>query len=166
MLIIDEQYTMKIRDRDLAVASEALQKLFGTRIDQVQYLTSISWLIQRDSEFDARYVTGSALRPARIAQTTQNKTNPSVVVTNRGREVPNLGLEFIKAPTALSTKGSLELPTPKPARRRSVIRASDASDQDDQPAATKPAVPARTTRSKAATQRSIPYTHWGNDANV
>lgn len=112
------------------------------------------------------YITRSAPRQERISQMAQNKTTPSVVVTNRGREITNRGLEFISAPADLSTKGSLELPSAKPSRRRSVIRASDVNGQEDQLTVTKPALPARTTRSQAASQKAIPYCPQIDDTNL
>jgi hypothetical protein len=147
---------MIIKDQDVSHASEALQNAFGARVDQVEYLPSISRLSYSEAEFTSRYLTGTAQRQEKLEDSTVPRTRPSVVVTNRGK-VGGHGLEFLSAATDISTKGSLELPTPQPARRRSVIRASEAMSQADPLTTTRtPAVPARTTRSQAANQKSIP----------
>jgi hypothetical protein len=157
-LIVGHSVTMVIKDRDVSRASEALQKEFGSRVDQVEYFLSISRLSYSKNEFISRYMTGTAPRQEKLQDSTVRRARPSVVVTNRGKEVAGHGLEFITSATDYSTKGSLELPTPQPARRRSVIRASEAMSQADPLTTTKaPAVPARTTRSQAATQKLIPY---------
>ena len=148
---------MLIKDRDVSQASEALQNAFGARVDQVEYLPSFSKLIYRKADFDSRYITKTAQRQERLQDSTVHRTRPSVVITNRGREVGGHALEFLTTGTDFTTKGSLELPTSQPARRRSVIRASDAMSQANPPTTSKtPAVPARTTRSQAATQKLIP----------